>query len=165
MAWHTHIPPTHIYLWRRAPIWDHPQDLWDSEAFSERRKKKRKKKRRKKIPCYSLKQPWDIKIKIMKTCQILVDPGATLSTSNTPQSLQMGSWKTGRSQWSVEIFTRVCSPESVCDAWWRVKNKIWHCPFLFKSRPIGYQSLVSQRTEVTFLVVLFGVLRTWLSDH
>ena len=101
----------------------------------------------------------------MKTCQILVDPGATLSTSNIPQSLQMGSWENWQKPVKCRNFYKsLLSRISVCDAWWREKNKISCCPFLFKSRPIGYRSLVSQRTEVTFLFVL-RVLRTWLSNH
>ena len=102
----------------------------------------------------------------MKTCQILVDPGATLSTSNTPWSLQMGSWENWQKPVKCRNFYKsLLSRISVCDAWWREKNKISRCPFLFKSRPVGYRSLVSQRTEVTFLFVLLGVLRTWLSNH
>ena len=101
----------------------------------------------------------------MKTCQILVDPGATLSTSNTPRSLQMGSWENWQKPVKCRNFYKsLLSRISVCDAWWREKNKISCCPFLFKSRPVGYRSLVSQRIEVTFLFVLLGVLRTWLSN-
>lgn len=93
----------------------------------------------------------------MKTCQILVDPGATVSTLTPPQSLQMGSWESWQqpAKCTNSYQSLLCRP-SVCDARSREKNKISGDPFFFKSRPIGYWPLLFQRTAVTFSFVLFG---------